>query len=230
MSGSNSSATGGFITARMPVPPTAGQFEAMLQSMVSTLSALPGNLVRPRWQHVPPTQPPPETNWASVGVVRQERDDYPYIIHHSDTLPGEPHPGYDEMQRHLTHYIVATFYGDEAEDYGGLLREGLYMAQNWEPWAPLGVKLRDAEIHMQRAPEWINNQYINRIDVSFVLRQMIVRYYPIYNIERANILMQADIEDLRRIVVVPPRAAGRRDVVWDYGLTIWDEGATTWPE
>ena len=145
MSG-NTSATGGYVNDIPPPPATGEEITAALQTMIATLGGLPGNLVRPRWQPMPPTQPPAEVTWASVGITRTEADDYPFLLHDGATqLVGAAGPGVDRMQRHSTITVIATFYGPQAEMVAGAWRDALYIQQNWEPLFALGLKFRDIQ-------------------------------------------------------------------------------------
>ena len=190
MSG-NTSATGGYIIEVPPSPPGVHEIAAGLQQMIVALTGLPGSLVRPRWQRMPPTQPDPETTWASIGVTRVEADAYPYITHDGAAqLVGTEGKGVDRMQRHLTVSVLATFYGPEAELCAGSVRDGLYMNQNWEPLASLGLKLRDFR-DLARNAELINQQWVDRFDVLLELRQQIDRVYPVLNIEGADVVLHS---------------------------------------
>jgi len=190
MSGSaatNTSATGGYIVQRPPPPPTADDFQVGVQGQLVALSGLPGNLVRPQFQGTPPVQPPIDTTWASFGLVMTESDDYPYFLHvGSDTLAGETNPGYTIIQRHMTLTVHVVFYGPEAEDVAGAVRDGLYIGQNYEPLLALGLKLRTVH-DLARVPELINQQYLNRVDLRIEYRVMIERVLPIFDLSGADV-------------------------------------------
>lgn len=226
----NTSATGGYVTSRPPEPADAEAVEVELQRQAVALSGLEPALVRPRWQPLPPIQPDAEVTWMAIGVVRVEADDHPYIVHRSGTLspPSEAvvttwdrppqtvwdstadptlwdvAPGYDEMQRHVTLTVVGSFYGPEAEDCAGRVRDAMYIPQNWEPMAYLGIKLREIE-DLNRQPEIMNQRFINRVDLRFSLRREIVRIYPIFDLAAARVNLRADTGSIRYVVVDPPR-------------------------
>jgi hypothetical protein len=195
MSDANTSATGGFITGKPPPPPTGEQITRALQKLVMALADLPGTLVRPRWQPMPPSQPQADVTWASIGVTAVEADDFPSIRHDGvGTFPGALAPGVDRMQRHATLTVVATFYGPEAETCAAALRDALYMPQNWSPMMALGLKLREVR-DLARAPEIINQQWIDRFDLQIMVRQQIDRVYPIYNLNGADIVLHSETAD-----------------------------------
>jgi hypothetical protein len=205
MSGTNTntSATGGYIIDRPPFPPNGDAVTRAMQIMVAQLSDLPGILVRPRWQPMPPTQPAVETTWAAVGVIRVEADAYPYIQHHGKTVwPGLPDPGLDQMQRHATVSVMVTYYGPGAEDAAASLRDALFMPQNMEPLVAVGAKL--LEVHdMTRVPEIMNQQYIDRVDLRIDLRRQIDRTYPIFDIAAAQVDLHTDTGITDTITVEP---------------------------
>jgi len=203
VSGSNTSATGGYILEVPPHPPTGRDVTLALQQAVVNLTGLPGTLVRPRWQISPPAQPPAEVSWAAIGTTHLEADDYPVIIHDgSAQLVGAPGPGVDRMQRHVSVTIVVTFYGPEAEDLAGAFRDAMYVQQNWEPLHILGLNMR--EVHdLARAPELVNQQWIDRIDIRLEMRGQLNRVYPVLNIDGADVVIHEPGEPDTLVTVRP---------------------------
>ena len=201
MSG-NTSATGGFIIDVPPGPPVGDVVDQAMQVMVSQLAGLPGNLVRPRWQPMPPTQRSPATTWAAVGVIQTSVEGYPAILHDGATsLAGLP-PGVDRMQRHATLTVLVSFYGPEADFCAGQLRDALYMQQNMEPLAAIGAKLYEVE-DLTRNAEVMNQQFIDRVDIRVLLRQQLDRVFPILNLNGAQVTIHNErfSED---VIVSPP--------------------------
>lgn len=192
MSGSastNTSATGGFLLDRPPGPINSEQLERVIQNTVATLANLPGDLTRPRWQPMPPTQPPAEVTWCSVGVQRIEADEFPDIQHRDEQMPGAVARGLDLMKRHSTVTVLATFYGPEAEDAAAQLRDALYMPQQMEGMRPLKLlTVRD----LARAPEMINQQWINRVDLEIDFRMQADRVFPVLNLEGADVTVRTE--------------------------------------
>lgn len=188
MSG-NTSATGGFL-AEIPPPPITGRGMTLaLQAAVVAITGLPGTLVRPRWQPMPPTQPPVEVTWCSIGITHIEAHDYPVITHDGTTqLVGAPGPGVDRLRRHMTQTVVATFYGPESEDVAGMFRDGMYIQQNWEPLHLVGARLREVG-DLARVPETINQQWVDRFDIRLEMEVQIERVYPVLNIDGADVVL-----------------------------------------
>ena len=187
MSGRNTSATGGYLIDVPPPNPEGDALQAGLQAMAAALSGLPGTLVRPRWQAMPPVQPDLLATWASIGTLLTEADEFPVMKHVWDaTLPGQTAPGYTILQRHSTLTVLVTFYGPEADEAAKRLRDGLYIPQNYEPLMPLGLKLRTVH-DLARAPEVMNQQYVDRIDLRIEFRMLEERVYPIFNLDGADV-------------------------------------------
>jgi len=191
----NTSATGGFINPRPPHPVTGDALQRALQNMCAVLADLPGDLVRPRWQPMPPVQPDASVTWAGIGVTQFDADEYPSIVHVSDkALPGLP-LGYDILQRHVTLTVMVSFYGPEADDAAGQFRDSLYIPQNYEPVLPIGLKLRT--IHdLARSPELINQQFVNRVDLRLEFRAQTNRRYPVLNLIGADVDLHSDTAEV----------------------------------
>jgi hypothetical protein len=188
----NDSTTGGYIVDVPPPPATVEDLQSALQQAVAGLAGLPGSLVRPRWQPVPPAQPPVDVTWVSIGVTMVEADEYPYLLHVGGvTLAGATAPGYTIMQRHQTITVVTTFYGPQADALAAQVRDAFYVPQNYENLFPVGLKLRT--IHdLQRAPELMNQQYVDRADLRMEFRAMIERVYPIRDLDGADFTINTD--------------------------------------
>ena len=90
--------------------------------------------------------------------------------------------------------MLVTFYGPEAEACAGALRDGLYIQQNWEPLRAFGLKLHDIQ-DLARAPELVNQQWIDRLDVELVLRRQVERIYPMLNLDGADVILIATTGD-----------------------------------
>jgi hypothetical protein len=220
MSG-NTSATGGYIPEVPPPPPTGREVTAALQQAVVGITGLPGDLVRPRWQPMPPSQPDAAVTWASVGITHVEADDYPYIVHDGTTrLPGAVGPGVDRMQRHATLTVLATFYGPEAEDVAGVFRDGLHVQQNWEPMHLVGMKLREVR-DLARNAELVNQQWIDRLDIQLEMRGQIDRTYPVLNLAGAQIALKTDKPTETDITI--RQGWDDKRAAWDDGITVWDQ-------
>lgn len=183
-------------TAKIAAPAEDGALDALIQSAVVGIVGLPGNMVRPRWQAVPPPEPTdPATDWCAIGVTDEEPDDNATIIHHgsgdADTSIGALPGGWDEAHRHITITVMATFYGAAACAKANVLRDGLFVAQNRDMLRAGGLALLDVgPINM--APDLINSQWRRRVDMTMRFRRQVSRAYAVRNLNQASGTVIAD--------------------------------------
>lgn len=180
----------------------------VLQAMVAGITGLSGDLVRPRWQMVDPVlktavpkQPEPTVDWCSIGVVSSNPDTYAYIEHlSSSSITAQSG---DLSKRHEELEVLASFYGPHAKANLGILRDGLGIEQNWYAIKASGLYFVSID-RGRRAPEFINQQWINRWDSMLVFRRMVARSYPVNNILTAEIDLKDDTGHVDRVINVPP--------------------------
>jgi hypothetical protein len=191
MSGNNTSTELGFLT------PTSGPIEDpaltnALQATVVAITGLPATLVRPRWQAVPPNQPPANTNWCAIGVTEHTPDDFPYIEHDPTGNSGN---GQDIIHDWETLTVVTSFYGPNSSANAGILRRGLNIGQNRDTLANISVKV--TSIGGQTVvPDLINMQYIDHIDVTIMMtRENIARFnvYSLLSADTSNVIADPSI-------------------------------------
>lgn len=172
----NTSATGGeLLPASVSVPDFDLELDKALQPVVSGVTGLSGDLVRPRWQPTHPRMPEIGIDWCAIGVIDVQPDDNPAMMHDP---AGE---GHDDLIRHEVLTVLASFYGPHAARHAGLLRDGLYVAQNREPLDAAGIGLVSTD-SIRMVPALVNEQWQRRADISITLRRIVRRSYPVLNI------------------------------------------------
>lgn len=157
-------------------------FDAMFQGLVASVSGLPGELVRPRWQPNPPKRPEYYTNWAAVGVTEVIADAGPAILHDGASNAGQ---GWDEYQRHEDLMVLVSFYGPQSHRKAYRLRDGLCIPQNLEQMIQQRVAFVDTG-PIRAAPELYNQVWTRRHDIELRFRRKAVRNYEILNILSAD--------------------------------------------
>lgn len=174
------SASGGYLVPVSPLPIDDEEMGRRLSNLVSGVSGIPGNLVRPRWQKNPPPIPDEDTDWVAVGVTSYPSlNGTPPMLHHQEqegftvALDGGPVNA------------LASFYGPNCAGLARLCRVGLWVNQNWEQLEPIGLSLTDVG-DVTVTAELVNETWLRRADVPIFLAQSIERTYAILNILSAQ--------------------------------------------
>ncbi|WP_334067261.1 LIC_12616 family protein [Burkholderia cepacia] len=173
----NDSSTGGYLAPAVDASPAEDDaFDDLVHDLIAGVTALPHDLVRPRWQPTVPKQPEPSVDWCAFGVQEQEPDAGP-AIHHDGT--GD---GHDTYIRHQDVDVMCTFYGPRAKGYAQRLADGLAIPQNREQ-----LQLQDMAFvgvgPIRAAPDLVNQQWVRRYDMSVTLRRKITRSYAVLNLK-----------------------------------------------
>lgn len=171
---SNTSATGGYLAATSG-PLTNVQIEDALHDLVAGITGLAGDLVRPRWQETPPKQPARDVNWCSIGVADRNSAGAP-AVQHSDV-----NGGMDTVTTWESLDVVASFYGPDAAELAGILRDGLSVEQNRAALRAAGLALGGVGV-LRSVPELVNNAWIKRVDLDLEIRNETRRTYAVLNI------------------------------------------------
>ncbi|NSX05089.1 phage neck terminator protein [Cupriavidus gilardii] len=182
----NDSSTGGYLAPVAASPPLEDDaLDDLLQEMVAGITGLPPTMVRPRWQPTVPKQPEPSVNWCALGITAQENDAGP-AIQHDPTGDGS-----DVYQRHQEIELLCTFYGPGAKGYAQRLVDGLAIPQNSEQLGLNDMKFVSVGT-IRAAPDFVNQQWIRRYDVTVALRRKITRTYPVLNLMSAQVKTETD--------------------------------------
>lgn len=190
-----------FLIAPPPAPLEDAALDAALQASIVGITGLDGSLVRPRWQNPPPKQPDPSVDWCAVGVLAFTSDAGPYITHISGPLTTDPSADFE--LRHEEFEVLTSFYGPNARKYTAILRDGLGIPQNLEPLKAQGLYFVES-LPQRVAPEFLNQQWVRRVDMGLRLRRMVSRAYGINNILTADVHIEDDSGHIDETVIVPP--------------------------
>lgn len=177
MSG-NTSATGGYLQPVTSAPANDEALENILQSMVVGITGLPGRLVRPRWQPIPPTAPEFDENWCAIGVMDQQSDMDPVQMNGAD--------GVNRFRRNDEFSVLASFYGPDAGGFAQKLNDGLAIAQNREAIHQAGLVFVDSGA-ARPGPELLAQRWRRRWDLPLTFRRVVLRTYPILNFETSSL-------------------------------------------
>lgn len=197
----NDSSTGGYLLpADSPAPLEDLDLDKLFQELVKNITALPGTLVRPRWQLGNPKQPEPTENWCAVAVMSSTPDDNPVIEHVSE---GE---GYDRSIRHESLVVLTSFYGPRGKWFAGVFRDGLFIAQNREALTKQDIGLIGCG-PVLKVPALVNQQWVLGYDMQTRFNRRVVRNYEVRNVLAADIHLFDDSSHVdERIEIRPPPA------------------------
>ena len=184
----NTSASGGYLAPldAAGVPPEDTAFEDQLSALVVGVVGLAAQMVRPRWQPIPPKQPEAGVNWCAIGITGVDQDANAAIVHHS--VSGV---GYDEMQRHELVSILASFYGPSAYGNAALFRDGLSIDQNLAVIRSQGMGFYDVGAVVS-LPALQNQIWVRRVDLPFRVKRAVIRTFPVLDITSAGGTIQTD--------------------------------------
>jgi len=188
----STSATGGYL---IPIATNAIEDESLrvfFQQIVSGITGINGTMVRPRWQVEPPNMPSFGTDWASIGVVKRQRDVNAYVKHVSRNDTNGNNIGTDFVHRTEVLDILCSFYGPNCESKSELLAMGLEVDQNREIMQQLGYGLICVEDAVMLA-DLQNDRWLTRIDLPFQMRRAQLYQYPVLDIIAAQGTIVEDI-------------------------------------
>lgn len=170
----NTSATGGYLLPQKPAtePFNGLTFEQFLQTVFVGVSGLPGDLVRPKWQLNPPKQPDATVNWMAFGLTSDDADVNAYV--------GVDDTGNNQFMRMEALTVQCSFYGPKSLEFGKTVRDGFQIPQNFEALQSVKMGFVNAD-QMVRAPDIVNERWVDRWEMSVYLRREIIRVYPILN-------------------------------------------------
>lgn len=181
----NTSATGGYLIPDPPPAPGPLEDDALadfFQEVIVGITALDKKMVRPKWQADPVNNPGLTTDWCALGVQLEDSDTFAFIQH----ITNETYPdGADVFQRHENLFINCHFYGPNAGANASKLRDGLFVAQNRDALTANGMGVYDMG-KPRRIPDFLNERWYPRVDITIAVRRCVTRIYPILNIVSAS--------------------------------------------
>lgn len=191
----NTSATGGYLTPdSSPAPLQGNPLLDFIHNWLQGLSALPGDLIRPRWQPESINIPDASVTWLAFGIIKKVADTFASEVHYPTN------EGYNEIRRHEVVSFLVSVYGPNSDEIASLIRDNMQVSQNREVLQLNSMGLI-ASSDLTTAPELIKEKWLQRVDFSFEIRRQIKREYSVLNIlsldgtlDNERYLTQIDVE------------------------------------
>lgn len=178
----NTSATGGFLNPAAAIPDgqTLGD---VIQASIVGITAMATDMVRPRWQLIPPNEPDFSVDWCTYGIINRESDSFPVVWHTARQT--------SVVIKNQTLDLMISFYGPNADENADILRDGLMVAQNREQ-----LKANDLYVYSVgntlTVPDLILNQWQYRCDLQMSLRRATARSFSVLDIASINGTIETD--------------------------------------
>lgn len=161
-----------------------------LQRMVAGITALPGAMVRPRFQVDPPDMPENDRDWCAISLTDVEPPAArPELIHDPAADGGQ---GRTTMRGYESMSVMASFYGPNAMRYATRLRDGLQMEQNRDEIQADGSLNLLWVGSIRNVSDRQNTTFRNRFDLAIRLRHRFERVYNVRNIVEIQGTITAD--------------------------------------
>ena len=190
----NNSSTGGYLLPeKQPSEFGTLTFEEFLQSVFVGISGLPGNLVRPKWQIEPPTQPDITVNWLAIGLTENNSDTFSY----SNTQPN----GVYQFMRMEALTVQCTFYGPQSLQIGKVVRDGFQITQNLEALQSVNMGFVNTS-RMIRVPDLVNERWVDRWEMEVYLRREVLRTYPVLSLLSGSATLIANVSSGTKKVAI----------------------------
>ena len=181
----NNSATSGYLLPQSQ-PSSFGElsFQQFLQTILVGISGLPGNLVIPRWQLDDPKQPEIGINWISFGLTEDDSDTNAYV--------GIDSSGNNQFMRMEALTLQCSFYGPNSLEVGKAVRDGLQITQNLQTLQAANMGFVNTST-MTRVPDFVNEQWVDRWEMSIYMRRQIMRVYPILTFVSGSGILHSNV-------------------------------------
>lgn len=164
----NTSATGGYLLPTNYI--LDGQaLKDFVHDLLVGITGLDNTLVRPAYQRLQPTIPSFSVNWLAFHIADRR------VRNVNQLVPGDD-SATQTVQEDMD--ILCSFYGDNCTLNAGILRDGIYINQNQEVLTLNGFGLRGTS-ETRYLPGLLNEQYLERCDVTITLTREIQKDYSI---------------------------------------------------
>ena len=161
------SATGGFI------PPSGSvahddDLEDIFHFLITGITSLDENLVRPRWQQEPPPMPAIGVNWCAF-AVKSTKASNPYFEQSDESMDSISHERLE---------LMLSFYGSNGQSIANIFKDGLAIPQNIDQVKDQQIKYVGCG-EVIAAPDFLNQQFVRRFDLVATFTRKTKRTYAV---------------------------------------------------
>ena len=184
----------GFLLPNLPIASApyntlSGQsLDNFMQFVISGITGVPPDLVRPRWQPEPPNLPSIGTSWVATGVTRTTPLGYPAFTELS-TPTGLGSNKYSDKEEFD---VLSSCYGPNADALAIRIRNGFMTDQNRECLQLMNIGLINTS-GRQRVPTLVQGRFLERIDITVTFRREVREYYPVLYLLSAPVEVYTDV-------------------------------------
>lgn len=177
------SSTAGFLGSISNIPNDQALEDALNPTIAGITQLDKDTQIRPRFQEDPPAVPDRNTNWVAFGIVRILSDTCAATVQQSATSAL--------VIRNQEIEVLLSWYGPQAGNYAEVFRDGLQIDQNRDLLNAneLGIiSIGEA----RKAPEMFKQKYLNRWDMTLMLRRRTARQFSILTLAGFGITLHTD--------------------------------------
>lgn len=167
------SASAGYL-APTTSPDYDAALDVVLHDVIVGVTGLPGNLVRPKWQPVPPTRPEYTENWCSFGVQNMQSDYSSYDEEQANGLS-------QKVDRDEVLEVLHSFHGPNSTANARRLKTALSVGQNRDALTAAGIALLDVG-DVRRVPTLQTERWVQKADLLVRYRRRVSVSFPVLTI------------------------------------------------
>lgn len=157
--------------------------DRLLHDMFVNISALPNEMVRPRWLIEPSNMPDIGVLWMAQGIVERRPDVIPSQIM-TDT-------GY-VVTRYETFDVLISCYSEKAGALAGVIRDSLSLDQNRDYIRSQGIVLVEIGT-IRNTSTVVNGRWLKRVDLTITFRRTLTRHFNVLDIKQGVGVENTDI-------------------------------------
>jgi hypothetical protein len=169
------SATGGYLTP-VNVALEDNLLQDFLHGVISGVTGIVDELVRPSFQINPPLKPDIDVNWCAFSILNRRPSAMPWVTQAAENAQLSTNELFD---------LFVSFYGPNCAGFASMLRDGLQIPQNSEQLIAGGMAVIGAG-DIVYAPELVNDRWFKRADITINLNRNLSRTYDILSLLSAK--------------------------------------------